>query len=299
MSPAARFGFLSALCAYVIWGLLPLYFKALPHIAPQEMLAHRIIWSVPTGLILIVFAGQIRDALKSVTLKRFGWLALASVLLALNWFIYISAVAQDRVMEASLGYFITPLVMVIVGVFLLKEPMNAAQGFALAISTVGVFVIGLAYGHVPYMALALTATWVTYSIIRKQVQVDARVGFTIEAAILLPFAAVWLWTFAHSAGGRAMGGGGLDIALLMLSGPITAVPLILFAMGAKRLRLSTIGMMQFIGPTLQFVVALILGEDFGLTHAIGFGLIWSALGIFALDSVLKERRIAAQKNPGI
>lgn len=298
MSPAARFGFLSAFGAYLIWGLLPLYFKALAHIAPQEMLAHRILWSVPTGLILIVFAGQIRDALRSLTLKRFGWLALASVLLALNWFTYISAVAQGRVMEASLGYFITPLVMVLVGVFLLKEPMNAAQGLALAISAAGVGVIGLAYGHVPYMALALCATWVTYSIIRKQVQVDARIGFTIEAAILLPFAAVWLWTFAASPGGRWMGEGGLDIPLLILSGPITAVPLILFAMGAKRLRLSTIGMMQFIGPTLQFLVGLAFGEDFTPTHAAGFGLIWLALALFALDSMVKERRLRAQKNPG-
>ncbi len=298
MSPAARLGFSAAFAAYLIWGLLPLYFKALPHIAPKEMLAHRILWSVPTGLIAIAFAGQIRAALSGLTLKRFGWLVLASILLALNWFTYITAVGEGRVMEASLGYFITPLVMVLTGVFLFRDPMNFAQGAALGLSALGVIIIGLAYGHVPYMALALCATWVTYSIIRKQVQIDARVGFTIEAAILFPIAAVWLWTFATSPGGRAMGEGSLDIPLLMLSGPITAIPLILFAIGARRLRLSTIGMMQFIGPTLQFLVGLAFGEDFGPMHAAGFGLIWLALAIFAGDSLLKERRLAAQKNPG-
>lgn len=293
MNAATRTGFLAALGAYFIWGLLPLYFKALPHIAPQEMLAHRILWSLPTGLILLLIANQWPEIRSALTWRRFGWLVLSSSLLAVNWFTYITAVGQARVMEASLGYFITPLVMVLTGVFLFRERLNGLQAAALALSALGVIIIGAAYGHVPYMALALCGSWVCYSIIRKQVQIDSRAGFTLEAAILFPLAAFWLWTFNQAPDGRLMGDGGLDIPLLILSGPITAFPLILFAIGARRLKLSTIGMMQYIGPSLQFLVALYLGEKFGPTHAAGFGCIWLALAIFSVDSLIREKQRAA------
>lgn len=295
MSPAIRLGFLSALGAYTIWGLLPLYFKALGHIAPEEMLAHRIIWSVPTGLIFIAIASKWADLRAALTARRIGWLTLSAALIGLNWFVYIWAVGQDRVMEASLGYYINPLVNVLIGAVFLSERLRPAQWAAVGVAALGVGVMAVAFGRVPWAALILCVTFATYSVIRKRVQVDGRAGFLVEAAFLSPLAALWMGWFIGQPDGRIMGEGGSDVLLLLASGPITAVPLILFAIAAKRLMLSTVGMMQYIGPTLQFLIALSFGESFGWTHGVGFACIWAALVLFTADSVLggrKARRLA-------
>jgi chloramphenicol-sensitive protein RarD len=293
MSPAFRLGFPAALCAFVIWGLLPLYFRALSHMAPQEMLAHRIVWSVPTGLVLLAMASQWTALRAALTWRRLGWLGLSSLLLGMNWFIYIWAVGQGRVMEGSLGYFINPLVAVLIGVGFLGEKLHRLQALAVLIAALGVIIMAVALGHVPWVSFALCATWAPYALIRKQVQIDSRAGFTIEAAFLFPIAAAWLWSFASAPGGRWFGEGGADILLLLASGPITAVPLILFAIGAKRLNMSTIGIMQYVGPTLQFMVALFLGEKFGWVHAAGFACIWLAIALFTAEG------LRAQKTPAL
>ena len=291
MTPAQRLGFLSALGCYTIWGMLPLYFKVLGHVTPEDMLAHRIVWSVPTGLVLILIARNWRDIRAALTLKRLFWLTVSGVLIGANWGVYIWAVGQDRIMEASAGYYINPLLNVLVGLVMFKERLRPAQWLAVAIAAVGVMIMTLALGRFPWVALFLAGSFAIYALVRKQIQIDSRAGFVIEVAILFLPAVYWLAVRGVPVFAR----GGWDVPLLLAAGPITAVPLILFALAAKRLALSTIGMMQYIGPTLQFIVALAFGEAFGLSHAAGFACIWTALIVFTVDSVrgdAKARRLA-------
>lgn len=296
MSPALRLGFFCCLGCYTIWGALPLYFRALDHIQPSEMLAHRIIWSVPTGLILIVIARNWKDLRAALTRKHVMWLSVSALVIGINWLVYIWAVSQERVMEASLGYYINPLVNVLIGSVFFSERLRTAQWLAVGLAGVGVAVMTVALGYLPWVAVVLCLTFAFYSVIRKQVQVDSRAGFVVEAALLAPLAMIWLGWFVAQPDGRLFGDGGWDIPLLLAAGPITATPLILFAIAAKRLRLSTIGMMQYIGPTIQFLISVyVFKEAFGLTHAIAFGFIWSALIVFTADSLMgdaKARRLA-------
>jgi len=296
MSATLRLGFLCCLGCYTIWGGLPLYFRALDHIQPMEMLAHRIIWSVPTGLILILIARNWTQLRAALTRQHVFWLSISAILIGANWLIYIWAVGQERVMEASLGYYINPLVNVLIGAVFFAERLRPAQWAAVALATVGVAIMTMALGYLPWVALVLCLTFAFYSVIRKQVQVDSRAGFVVEAALLAPLAMIWLGWFVAQPDGRLMGEGGWDIPMLLAAGPITAVPLILFAIAAKRLRLSTMGMMQYIGPTLQFLISvLVFKEAFGLTHALAFAFIWTALIVFTIDSLMgeaKARRLA-------
>ncbi|MEZ5998543.1 MAG: EamA family transporter RarD [Hyphomonas sp.] len=301
MGPNQRFGFLVGLGAYFIWGSLPLYIRAMRHILPQELLAHRIIWSVPAALILIAVAGNWKDVGLAFRWKTLRWLLISSVLIGSNWATYIWAVNAGRTLEASLGYYINPLVNVLFGMVLFSERLRPAQWVAVGIATAGVAVMASALGHVPWVALFLCFSFGIYAVIRKQVLIDSRAGFLAEVVVLVPVAVGWLAWFVAQPDGRLMGEGGTDIPLLMAAGPITAVPLILFALAAKRLRMSTIGMMQYIGPTIQFLIAvLVFRESFGPTHAIAFGCIWAALAIFTVDSLVgeaKARRLARSARP--
>lgn len=296
MSPSQRFGFLAGLGAYFIWGSLPLYIRAMRHIQPMELLAHRVVWSVPTAAILIALAANWKDVRGAFRWATTKWLILSSLLIGANWGVYIWAVNADRTVEASLGYFINPLVNVLFGMLLFGEKLRPAQWAAVAIAAVGVCIVTVAYGHVPWVALTLCMTFASYGVIRKKVAIDSRAGFLMEVIVILPLALGWLAWFAMQPGGRLAGEGGWDILLLMAAGPITATPLILFALAAKRLKFSTIGMMQYIGPTLQFLIAvLIFREPFGSVQAIAFAFIWSALIIFTVDSLVgeaKARRLA-------
>ncbi|MEM8617237.1 MAG: EamA family transporter RarD, partial [Pseudomonadota bacterium] len=275
MSSSLRLGFLSCLGCYIIWGCLPLYFRALDHISPSEMLAHRILWSVPTGLLIIILARNSDMLRNALTWRRAGWLALSALCIGINWFVYIWAVGQERVLEASLGYYINPLINVLIGALFFQERLRSAQWVAVGVAAVGVSLISYAFGTFPYLALILCFSFALYSVIRKQVEVDSRVGFLVEASLLAPLALIWFVWFTQQPSWRLMGEGGVDIAWLLASGPITAVPLILFAIAAKRLRLSTIGMMQYIGPTLQFLISIYLfREPFSSLHAVAFGFIW-------------------------
>ena len=297
MTSDARLGFMSALGAYTIWGFLPLYFKVMAHISPDLMLIHRIIWSLPTGLILLALAGQLPALKAALKWRTAAWLCLSSLLIAFNWLVYIWAVGQDRVLEASLGYYINPLVNVAIGALFFAESLNRTQWSAVVCASIGVFMMGLALGALPLVALVLCFSFAGYSLIRKLVQVDGRAGFVVEAALLFPVACLWL---VHISGqGVAIWGKGtaLDISLLVLSGPLTAVPLILFALAAKRLTLATIGMMQYIGPTLQFLLALfVFREVFGLTHGLAFAFIWLALVIFSRDGWRTSRQARAARS---
>ncbi len=296
MNADLRTGLVAGFAAYVLWGSLPIYFRALGHIGPGELLAHRIIWSLPTGLIFIALASQWDRVRAVLTLAKLGWLALSALLIGANWLVYIYAVSVDRVMEASIGYYINPLVSVLLGLVLFSERLRRVQWLAVALACIGVAVLTQAFGQVPWIALALCFLFAFYGAIRKKIGVEGRTGFVIEAAILFPAAAFWLAFMVASGESAPMGRGGWDIPLLLASGPITAVPLICFAVAASRLKLSTVGMMQYIAPTLQFLIALfIFKEPFTQTHALAFAFIWLALVVFTADSVIgnaRARRLA-------
>jgi chloramphenicol-sensitive protein RarD len=303
MTAALRLGFPAAFGCYLIWGSLPLYIRAMSHVGAFELLAHRILWSVPTAILLIALAANWRDVKTAFSGANLKWLALSSALIAVNWSIYIWAVNADRAMEASLGYYINPLVNVLFGMLIFSETLRLAQWVAVAIAAVGVAIMAYAFGHVPWVALALCTTFACYGVIRKKVVIDSRAGFLVEVALLAPLAAGWLiWFATAEVPGRWMGEGGWDVALLIAAGPITAIPLILFALAAKRLKLSTMGMMQYIGPTLQFLIAVfIFKEAFSPVHALAFGCIWTALVIFTADSLMgdaRARRLARAAAPG-
>jgi chloramphenicol-sensitive protein RarD len=297
MTSAARLGFVAALGAYLMWGSLPLYIRAMQHVGAFELLAHRVIWSIPTAVILIALAANWRDVRAAFSPGKLKWLALSGVLIGANWSVYIWAVNAGHTMEASLGYYINPLVNVLFGMLFFAERLRIAQWVAVAMAATGVAVMAFAFGHVPWVALALCGTFACYSVIRKQVAIDSRAGFLVEVALLAPVAVAWLTWFATTQpGGRWMGEGGWDIPLLIAAGPVTAFPLILFALAAKRLKLSTMGMMQYIGPTLQFFIAVfIFKEAFTPAHAVAFGFIWTALAVFTADGLIgeaKARRLA-------
>lgn len=296
-----RIGFFSALGAYFIWGSLPLYIRALEQIGAAELLSHRIIWSVPTAIVLIAVAANWTSVKQALAFDNLKWLVLSGVLIGINWLVYIWAVNEGRTMEASLGYYINPLVNVLLGLVLFSERLRPMQWTAVAIAAVGVGIMTIAFGRFPWIALVLCFSFAFYSVIRKQVQVDSRAGFLVEVLVLLPLAMGWLAWFASMPDGTLMGDGGSDVWLLLLAGPLTATPLILFGLAAKRLKLSTIGMMQYLGPTIQFLIAtLVFHEAFGWVHAIAFGCIWAALFVFTWDSVTgaaKARRLARGAKP--
>ncbi|MCI4645573.1 MAG: EamA family transporter RarD [Hyphomonadaceae bacterium] len=296
MGSEFRTGFIAALAAYLLWGALPLYFRALDHIRPDEMLAHRIVWSVPTGLAVVALARSWRTLRALLTLRRLAWLVLSAGLIGANWMVYIWAVSVERVTEASLGYYINPLVSVLMGRILFAERLRPAQWISVGIATTGVVILTVGLGYLPWVALFLCFTFAFYGAVRKHIAVDGRAGFAVEAAILAPAAGLWLAHLVSSGQIGPMGQGGWDVFLLIAAGPITAVPLICFTIAAQRLALSTIGMMQYIAPSLQFAIAvLVFGERFTQIHAVAFGFIWLALVIFTTDSLVgsaKARRLA-------
>lgn len=278
-----RTGLFAAMAAYFIWGFLPLYFQFLGETSPTVILAHRIVWSVPTALVLIAVAGKWGELTGLWRQPRVLFILLgSSIAIAANWTIYIWAVTNHRVLEGSLGYFINPLINFMFAAFLFGERFRPLQLAALVIAAAGVLNQTLVVGQFPWVSLSLAISFAIYGAIRKTTPVDSRVGFGMEAIWLAPFAATYLMFFLP-AGTHAFGNGDIGyVALLLAAGPLTAAPLILFAMGARRLKFSTIGILQYIAPSVQFFLALALGEPFTMGHAVTFGLIWTGALLFTL-----------------
>jgi chloramphenicol-sensitive protein RarD len=295
--PRARSGFAFALAAYIAWGVFPLYFKALAAVPPIEVLAHRVVWSALflTGLVLASRRGaEYWHALSSA--RRFGTYALSTALVTVNWLLYISAVASGRALEASLGYFITPIVNVILGRLFLAETLSRRQAAAVVLAAAGVLVLLVRLGTVPWLALGLAASFGGYGLVRKKIDADPVVGLLIETSLVAPLGAALIVARAGNGTGH-LGAGPLVTTLLLLAGVITAVPLIWFAHGVRSLRLSTMGLMQYISPTLQFVCAVALfHEPFTRAHAVAFACIWTALAVYSLDT-LAQRRPGASASP--
>ena len=279
-----RAGYLYGLAAFTIWGVFPVYFKWLGHVPALDLTAHRILWSVPF-LVVIAAAGRRLGGLPSLVAGRRLLVFVASALAISGvWFIYIWAIAVDRLLEASLGYYITPLMAAMFGVIFLKERPTPRQWFAFALATVGVGILIARFGAVPWVALGLAMLMPTYTLIRKLAPADPVSGLLIETLLMSPFmVALLLWLGPHSATATA------DVptwALLAVSGVVTAVPLIWFIAAARRLSLVAISLIQFISPSLNFLLAVVLyAEPFTAAHMAAFAFIWVALAIHTAESV--------------
>lgn len=288
---SGRDGVLSALVAYILWGVFPVYFKLVQSVPPTEVLAHRIIWAVPFGALILHVRKQwpdVRQAFASPS--TLFWLALAALFISANWFIYIWAVQQGDVLQASLGYYINPLMYVLVGVVFLKERLRRAQVISVVLAAAGVSYLTIRGGQFPVVALSLALLFTLYGVIRKQVAIGAMSGLFIETLLLFPFAIAWLGRLMLSQQAE-FGSNGVSLSLLlMLAGPLTVVPLLMFAIAARRLTLTVIGLMQFIAPTLQFIVGIFYGEVLTPAHVVCFGCIWAAVAIFSVDAFYQQKK---------
>ena len=289
-----RAGLLFGLGAYLLWGVLPLYFKPLADVAATEVVAHRIVWSL---LFLIVLATLWRrwPAIRAAVAapKVLATLVLTSILIAANWLIWIWAVLNGHVLEGSLGYYLNPLVNVVLGVVILKERLSRGQQFAVFLAAAGVAVLAAGAGGALWISLSLAVSFALYGFLRKVAPVDSLEGLLVETAILTPVALGWI-LLLQSRGESALGADPATDVLLVLAGAITAVPLLMFTAAAKRLPYSTLGFLQYIAPSIQFLLAvLVFGERLTLAHIVCFGAIWTALVIFAAEG-FRKGRVAAR-----
>ncbi|MEM9619508.1 MAG: EamA family transporter RarD [Pseudomonadota bacterium] len=289
-SSAVRDGLLFGVIAYTLWGLFPIYLKAVGEASALEILAHRILWSVPFGAVLIALRKQWGEVLKALTTPRvLILLGVSALAISFNWLIYVWSVVNDRILEASLGYYINPLMYVAAGVFILGERLRLAQIIAVCLATIGVLVLTFGAGVFPWVSLTLAVLFTLYGYIRKTTPVGAMPGLFVETTLLSPLALIYLLWLMHSGGAVFLQSSITMDTLLVLAGPVTVVPLLLFALSARRLRLSTLGFLQYIGPTLQFVLGLYYGEPFTWAHGVCFGLIWTALAVFSFDAARASR----------
>ncbi len=278
------------LAAYAIWGLLPAFLKLLVAVPPVEILAHRIVWSVLLLAGVVTLArGWPRAVAVLRTPRLLGVLVLTALLIGGNWLLYIWAVNSAHVIETSLGYFINPLLNVALGVVVLGERLGRAQLVSVALAAAGVLYLGLAQGGVPWISLGLAVSFSLYGLVRKMAPVDQLTGLFAETLLLAPAALVLLLALGAQGRGSFGADAGTDL-LLLASAALTAAPLLMFAAAGKRLRYATIGLLQYIAPTMQFLLAVLLfREPLAPAHLIAFPLIWTGLAIFALDALAKSR----------
>lgn len=299
-SAASQHGVVSTASAFMLWGLLPIYWKLLDTVPAFQILSHRTIWSL-VFLLALLFAskrlGEVKTALRS---KRNRWcLAGGSLMLAANWGIYIWAVTNEHIIEASLGYYITPLINVVLGYLVFKDRLNHLQLGAIGLAVVGVLVMVVRYGHFPWLALSIALSFALYGMIRKLADVESMPGLFLETAILSPFMAAFLLWQEHDGLGAFLHQGFEIDGLLLLSGVATSVPLLLFAHGARRISFITVGLLQYITPTMTFLLGcLVYGEEFKPSHALGFTCIWLALALYTFDGVRRYRRSFRNYSPG-
>lgn len=289
-----RRGFLFALGAYLLWGLMPLYMKAVAHISPFEIVAHRVIWSIPIAVIVLALIKRTSDlALAMRSPRTLALAALTASLIFVNWSVYVYAITVDRAIEAALGYYINPLLNVLLGAVFLGERFTRRQLAAVSLAVVGVAILTVQHGGLPWISLVLALSFGCYGFLRKTLPIGATQGFALETLILLPVALGMIVYYAVAGTGHfgfATGHFGSDAILLMIAGPFTSAPLILYAAGTKLLRYSTIGLMQYITPTMIFLLAVfVFREPFDGVALAAFGFIWLALVVYS-SSLWQLRR---------
>ena len=289
-NPEIRRGFLFGIAAYGLWGVLPVYFKAIAAVAAVDIVAHRVLWSLPFLALLLFFGSGWSDVRRAFRQRgTLLLLLLTAVLIATNWLLYVYAVTSGHILAGSLGYYLNPLVNVVLGRFILKERLSWLQWAAVAIAAAGILaLIGEALDQL-WISLTLAVTFATYGLLRKVARVEPVAGLAIETALWFPVALGWL-AWRSAAGAPSFGSTQSESALLLLAGVVSTIPLLLFTGAARRLPYSTLGMLQFLAPTLQFLLAvLIYGEPFTRAHAIAFGAIWTALGLYMVALIRSPR----------
>jgi len=288
-TPSKR-GIIYAIAAYGSWGLIPLYFKAVANVAPVEVLAHRAVWSFAVLAVLVAFLGRWAELGRELRSgKLLLMLGLSTLFVAANWLLFIYAVVSRQVLQASLGYFINPLVNVLLGVVFLGERLRPYQTLSILVALAGVLVLAGFVGEVPWIAIALALTFGLYGLMRKIMPVDGLVSLTVETLAMTPLALAYLGYLGMT---RPEAGSSLGtLGLLALSGPVTTIPLLFFGAAARQLRLSTMGILQYFSPTLQFLLAVVaFGEPFSKAQIASFACIWTAIAIYTADSFRAARQ---------
>lgn len=286
-----RTGLTAALAAYIIWGFLPVFFKQLAAVPALEIIAHRIIWAVP--LLIAIMAvrrqlGEYWNVLGRWSLLR--WMLASAALISINWLIYVWAVNNDQILAASFGYYLNPLLNVMAGTIFLHERLNKTQIIAVMIAVLGVLIMGAGAISTLWISLGLAASFCAYGLVRKMAPVGSVPGLAIETSLLLPLSAAVAFWYALSGPHAGWGSDPATTWLMAAGGAITAIPLLFFATAARRLPYSTLGFIQYIGPTLQFLCAVLLyNEPLTFAHVASFGLIWLALGVFSWDVVQRMK----------
>jgi chloramphenicol-sensitive protein RarD len=279
-------GLAVGIATYVLWGIIPVYTKSVKYVPAADFIGWRILWSLAFCLIVVVAVGGLEELFRTLRdRQRMTMLASSSVLIAVNWFIFMSAIIHNHVIEISLGYFINPLINVVLGVMFLREHLPTAGRIAVALAVAGVAILTWQAGTIPWVALGLAITFALYGLIRRSVPVDALTGFSIETLLLAPLAAAWLCIWGTVGVWPDLKTG----ALLMMAGPVTAIPLMMFAFAARRLLFSTLGLLQFIAPSMVFLLGVfVYREPLGWAKAAAFGLIWLGLGIYMADVIRRH-----------
>ncbi|MHC5306788.1 EamA family transporter RarD [Bartonella sp. LJL80] len=285
-------GFAAAFGAYLIWGIFPLYMKAVAHIPVMEVVAHRILWALPTALIILVCLGRTKDLMAALRTPHMVAMAcLTSALITMNWSVYIWAIANNHAVDAALGYYINPLFNVMLGLVFLRERLDFWQWISVGLAFFAVAILTIHAGGLPWVAVLLPITFGLYGFFRKSLPIGPAQGFALETILLfipaIALAGYFFWTgnyhFAH--------GSWQDTGLLIMAGPFTAIPLILFATGAKRLSLITLGLMQYLTPTFLFLIAIfVFKEPFSRIQLMAFSLIWLGLIIYTISSFVSMKR---------
>jgi chloramphenicol-sensitive protein RarD len=275
-------GFAFALSAYLLWGFLPFFMKALSHIPPSEVIAHRVVWSVPIAVLVLALRGELAGLwpmLKQPRVLAMG--AATAALISVNWGIYVWAIGAGHALDAALGYYINPLFSVFLGAVLLKEKLSPRQMAAIGLAAVAVALLTWEAGKLPLVALGLTVTWGFYAYLKRRLPLGANQGFMLEILIMTPFALGYMIWMGTQGSGHFGAGSLADTVLLLACGLVTAVPLMLYANGAKGLRLSTIGILQYIAPTMILIIAIVaFKEPFGSAQMLAFPMIWAALALY-------------------
>jgi chloramphenicol-sensitive protein RarD len=291
-SDHSRHGFTAGLAAYGLWGVLPIYFKAIDTVPAISIVAHRVLWSIPFLWVLLLITrrtGEVRAALRER--RTVLLLMTTTVLIAVNWLLYVYAVTSGHILAGSLGYYLNPLANVVLGRFVLKERLSWLQWAAVAIAAAGVSALLGGAREQLWISLTLCFSFATYGLLRKIASVDSMAGLTVETAIIFPLAVTWL-AWSAAAGQPSFGASTGQTGLLVLAGIVSTTPLLLFTAAARRLPYSTLGMLQFLAPTLQFLIAVgIYGEPFTRAHAIAFGAIWTALILYVIALVRASRAV--------
>jgi chloramphenicol-sensitive protein RarD len=291
----SRTGLLYGLGAYGAWGLIPLYFKAVGHVPPLQILAHRVIWSFTLLVILVWILSRGGDLWSALKQRRvLATLAVSTLLIAINWLTYIYAVTHAQVLQASLGYFVTPLANVVLGVVFLRERLRPWQVISVLLALVGVILMASTTGAFPWIAFSLAVSFSFYGLLRKTVAADGLLGLVVETGLLFPLAAAWLVLPipANPPMEAAFDVG--TLGLLMAGGAVTAAPLLCFAAAARRVSMTTLGILQYLAPTVQFFLAVLLfHEPLQRTQLISFGWIWIGVAVYIIDSIRRRAPIEA------